>query len=177
MSHQIPTPMDSSRTDRSVRVSFSQSPVRTLIACGVISASLFMGCQSGRITAASPGPSGPQSRIVAQPLSRAEIEQQQRAGTVVDTIQLKTTTISLRVGESYNLFSLAPVARDAAGNEVKPFSPVFVRRSSVVYTLSQGIDLRATSPGVDSFYVEALPRSSARLPQRPSTLVRIVVRP
>lgn len=151
--------------------------MRILIARAATTALFLGGCHSGRASAPLPQSSGPQSRIVAEPLSREEIARQQRAGTVVDTIQLKTTTISLRAGESYNLMSLAPAARDAAGGVVTPFGPVFIRSASMIYSVAQGIELRALKVGVDSLYIEALPRSPSRPPHRPSTRVLIVVRP
>lgn len=150
--------------------------MRILIASAAMSALYLAGCHSGRTSVQPSRVPDPPPRIIAERLSRV-IEQQQRAATIVDTIQLKRTTINLRVGKSFNLLNLAPVARDTAGKVVAPFSPVFVRGASTVYTLVQGLDVRALSAGVDSLYVEALPPSPSRPRQRPSTRVLIVVRP
>jgi hypothetical protein len=111
-------------------------------------------------------------------MSRAEVEREQRLGTLVDTILLRTTGLALRVGETYNLLALAPEGRDRSGRSVESFVPTFIRHPTDVYSVSL-ITLRARRPGVDTLYVEALPREPSRdlTPRRPSTRVTITVRP
>ena len=111
-------------------------------------------------------------------LSAAEIARQQEEGTTVDTVVLATTAISLRVGEEFNIRGLAPAALDRSGQRIQPFTPVIVRDRSEVFSMSFPM-IRALKVGVDSLYVEALPRdpTTDRTPRRPSTRVTITVRP
>lgn len=110
-------------------------------------------------------------------LSGAEIARQQEAGTTVDTIVLATTAITLRPGEEFSIRGLAPVALDRLGQRIQPFMPVVVRNRSDVFALSFPM-IRALKVGVDSLYIEALPRdpTTDRVPRRPSTRVMITVR-
>ncbi|MEQ1692155.1 MAG: hypothetical protein ABMA00_12775 [Gemmatimonas sp.] len=110
-------------------------------------------------------------------LSAAEIARQQEAGTTVDTIVLATTAITLRPGEEFSLRGLAPVALDRSGERIQSFTPVIVRNRSDVFALSFPM-IRALKVGVDSLYIEALPRdpTTDRTPRRPSTRVMITVR-
>lgn len=111
-------------------------------------------------------------------LSAAEIARQQEEGTTVDTVVLATTAITLRVGEEFNIRGLAPAALDRSGQRIQPFMPVVVRNRSEVFTMSFPM-IRALKVGVDSLYIEALPRdpTTDRAPRRPSTRVTITVQP
>jgi len=111
-------------------------------------------------------------------MTSQEIESEQRLGTSVDTILLSTTRIELQVGEEYNILNLKPVGHTRDGRRVQSLVPTFVRHPSEVFAISF-LTLRALRPGVDTLYVEALPRepSRDRTPRRPSTRVTVAVRP
>ncbi len=111
----------------------------------------------------------------ARDMTREEVAREQRLGTSVDTILLRTTQLELRVGDTYNILSLMPVGQDRGGRPVRGFTPTFVKHNDDVSEISL-ITLRALRPGVDTLYVEALPRED-ETPRRPSTRVTIVVRP
>jgi hypothetical protein len=110
-------------------------------------------------------------------MTAADIAREQERGTAVDTIMLATTEITLRVGEEFSFFTLAPTARDRAGQPVQGFTPVMIHYRSEVFSVSFPM-LRARQVGVDSLYIEALPREPTpdRTPRRPSTRVKITVR-
>lgn len=147
-----------------------------LLVAGV---ALLPGCHSSSRAAGEPGAVRPETTVVAsRTMSSAEVEREQRAGTTVDTIEVATTAIELRVGEEYNLLHLAPRGRDGAGNNVASFQPTFVVPRTEVFAVSF-ITLRALQPGVDTLYVEALPREPLKdpTPRRPSTRILVAVRP
>ena len=112
------------------------------------------------------------------PMTSAEVAEEQRRGTLVDTIVLTSTRLELSVGEEYNLLRLRPVGRDRSGQVVPSLVPTFVRHETPVYEIDL-ITLRALRAGVDTLYVEALPREPSidLVPRRPSTRVTVVVRP
>ena len=146
----------------------------------VVGGALVAGCQAPR---AIPDERGAQVRPETtigpvRAITREEVEREQRAGTTVDTIVVATTHLEMRPGETYSLLNLAPVARDRAGQPVAGFAATFIRHTNDIYEISF-ITLRALRPGVDTLYVEALPRepSKDRVPRRPSTRVTVTVRP
>lgn len=144
---------------------------------------LLLGCNPPRaVPNERPPRVRPETTVLGSiPMTRQEIEREQRLGTPVDTIIVRTTQIDLRVGETYSLLNLAPVGRDRAGQAVPGFGATFIASandSNEIYDFSF-ISLRALRPGVDTLYVEALPREPSKdpIPRRPSTRVTVSVRP
>lgn len=145
---------------------------------GVFVLLLVAACVAER-TPATPEPTLTREVVVNRRLSAAEVDSIRARGTTVDTIIVAPDVITLRVGELFNHMDLRVRALDAAGAPIPGFSPVWIvprsEASSRVYRF-EALGLRGLAAGEGILYVEALPRTTPR-PTRPSTAVRVVVRP
>ena len=127
-------------------------------------------------SAPSTRPAAVDTHIVGRPLSAAEVAARRDSGTTVDTIVVSPDHLDLQVGQTVMPFAaLSFRAVDAKGEIVTGFHPTFILPKSSVFA-ADGLMLRGVKAGEDSFYVEALPRTTDDR-TRPSTSVRVVVHP
>ena len=141
------------------------------------------GCsRSGDMVRPEPEPtigSVVDTMLAAVQMSEEEMRTARRRGTTVDTIMVHPSEIQLRVGEHVILFdALTLKALDINGEPVVDYRPTFIYGRHRATRRPRGsIATVAIAPGVDTVFVEALPRNPSDPRPRPSTLLLIRVAP